>query len=183
MKVKTVFAIFCTLWLGRLSGKCPVFPLQANFNPSLYTGVWYEALRALNLPFEKYDCTQAKYALLSNGRVSVLNSEYSLQVKVFSEAPGQARFNGANGQVRFSIFQPWGDYRVVSTDYTSYSLIYSCSTFLWFKTEYAWILTRQPQITQARKKELFAILQQKVPTLDFSNFYETKQGGECQYKS
>uniref|UniRef100_A0A8C3RNJ4 Apolipoprotein D n=1 Tax=Chelydra serpentina TaxID=8475 RepID=A0A8C3RNJ4_CHESE len=49
--------------------------------------------------------------------------------------------------VSFYWFMPSGPYWVLSTDYENYTLVYSCTTFIWlFHVEYAWILSRTPQL-------------------------------------
>ena len=47
--------------------------------------------------------------------------------------------------VKFNFFQPLGNYDVVATDYTSYSIVYSCTPFLAgaFCLEYLWVLSRE----------------------------------------
>jgi len=50
--------------------------------------------------------------------------------------------------VQFKWFTPKGDYRVVSTDYENYSIVYSCSKlFGFYKVEFAWILGRVSDIS------------------------------------
>ncbi len=56
-----------------------------------------------------------------------------------------------------NLSQP--NYIVLDTDYTSYSLVYSCtqsapSIFSSGKTEYAWILSRQKTLDQATVQRL-----------------------------
>lgn len=52
----------------------------------------------------------------------------------------------------FGLFDTMGDYNVLDTDYTNYSLVYTCSErSFWFftlKTEYAWFLTRSLNVTE-----------------------------------
>ena len=44
------------------------------------------------------------------------------------------------------MFQPWGSYNILTTDYESYSVVYECDNYLFDtqRIEYLWILTRQP---------------------------------------
>merc|ERR1711998_749900 len=64
--------------------------------------------------------------------------------------PGEVTYQhpdkkGGQLQVRFSIFQPWGSYNVLSTDYETYSIVYNCDNYLLdtIKLEHVWILTRK----------------------------------------
>ena len=73
--------------------------------------------------------------------MSVVNTELQADGKT-KMVKGTAVFNGSKGKVRFNIFAK-GDYRVVSTDYTSYSIVYSYTSIIGFlKLEALWILTR-----------------------------------------
>ena len=167
--------------------KCPKVVLQNNFEPERFLGVWYEQLRAKSTErFQKYDCTQAKYTDKGkkNKEFEVYNSGYSLQDDKFEEATGKGRFTkGAQGKVSFSFFMPPGDYKVLATDYESYALVYSCSRFLFWESEYAWIMTRAAIMTEDELDQRFDELKAKVPRLNIEDFRITRQGGECKYKS
>ncbi|CAL1547349.1 unnamed protein product, partial [Lymnaea stagnalis] len=54
---------------------------------------------------------------------------------------------------------PAAEYRVVETDYKTYSLVYSCTLFAGlFRTEFAWILSRTTSLDGA----LVTRLEQKL---------------------
>ncbi|KAI2667723.1 Apolipoprotein D [Labeo rohita] len=55
------------------SGKCPQPPVQQNFDPTRYTGRWYEIMK-FPTPFQLGECCQATYTL-SDGIVLVRNDE------------------------------------------------------------------------------------------------------------
>jgi len=51
---------------------------------------------------------------------------------------------------------PYGNYWVLDTDYDNYTFIYSCSGVLGITHyEFAWILSRHPNITDDTKTKLF----------------------------
>ena len=60
-----------------------------------------------------------------------------------STAAAVATFDGAQGQVRFFPYAPAGDYEVLATDYETFAVVYSCSSFYLAKSEYIWVLTRE----------------------------------------
>ena len=187
---------------------CPKIQVVQNFDKDQYLGRWYELYRNKVVPFQKYDCTTAKYSLKPNGYVKVENSNQQL-IKlgygnniVDDYIEGQARFKDGidtqgSLQVKFSIFQPvWGSYNVLSTDYTTYAVVYSCRTsfFGFKKTEYAWVLTRKPLDVNYSEQELDIndpdvlewtrirdiaqeVLEKQVPGYDFENTLKVQVQG------
>ncbi|XP_061385933.1 apolipoprotein D-like isoform X2 [Danaus plexippus] len=130
-------------------GACPDVAAMSDFDPSRYLGKWYEA--------EKYfaafelggTCITANYKLKDNGAISVVNEQFSLltgtKKSITGEAVQVSRSEPAKLSVTFSSLPvniP-APYWIVSTDYDSYALIWSCYDFGIFHTRNAWILTRQ----------------------------------------
>ncbi len=124
-------------------GGCPKQQLVQNFNIAQYLGDWYERVRVEGLPYESGECSGAHYELKADGKLRVLNSEVREDGQ-WHVAEGEAYCEGTSAQchVRFSSFAPWGDYEVIDTDYTNYTVIYSCSDFVLFHREVGWVLTR-----------------------------------------
>jgi apolipoprotein D and lipocalin family protein len=120
-----------------------------------YTGLWYEVARLPNW-FQK-SCTgetSAKYTLLDNGEIEVVNRCRKANGE-FSEAVGKAKLANAKGskaklKVRFapailSLFPfVWGDYWILALapDY-SYALVGDPA---W---KYLWVLSRTPVMDEA----------------------------------
>ena len=70
---------------------------------------------------------------------------------------------------------PYGNYWVLDTDYTSYSLIYSCTDIIFgiSHVEFAWILARKKTISDEIKDKLFKEISDfKINT---QNFMKTNQ--------
>uniref|UniRef100_A0A8D3DBH9 Apolipoprotein Db n=1 Tax=Scophthalmus maximus TaxID=52904 RepID=A0A8D3DBH9_SCOMX len=108
-------------------GPCPTAKVQPNFNLQQYLGRWYEIAR-LPASFERGTCIQANYALREDGTIRVLNSGLEEPAKL---------------GVSFSYFSPYGQYWVLTSDYTSLSVVYSCTDILRiFHIDFAWILGR-----------------------------------------
>lgn len=94
--------------------------------------------------FQAGECSKAEYRKIDDLYISVKNSEILADGKINS-VEGFAycdKDEPAACHVRFSSFQPWGSYNVLSTDYTTYTVVYSCANFYLFHFEYAWVLTR-----------------------------------------
>ena len=97
----------------------------------------------IGTPFESGNCCYAKYSLKENGHLKINNTEI-LEDGTTNTAIGSAYQTKKNpAALRLTFFWPfYGNYNVVETDYDDYSVVYSCSNYWLFHTEYAWILTR-----------------------------------------
>lgn len=90
---------------------------------------------------------------------------------------------------------PGGPYRVIDTDYKTYTLVHSCSIFLGvYKMEYNWVLTRQvfetgSEAWKTMQKKVLALIKNKYEFMGGSDKYwrpewyvATKQGQNvCDY--
>jgi apolipoprotein D and lipocalin family protein len=127
-------------------GACPNPSLQANFNLTNYLGLWFDLAHTTDFFWELGgECDTAQYSPSSTaGQIVVFNSEY--KNNAWSSYKGSATCQSsspAHCAVKFFPLAPAGDYRVVETDYTSYSLVFSCMANgsghdMWF-----WILARK----------------------------------------
>jgi len=162
-------------------GGCPKPTLQSSFDLTQYVGTWYEIARDPNLPFEYGDCTQARYAIESNGHISVHNSLLNPNTNSIDSAYADAKCNGAHCHIKFFLTYS-GDYRVVSTDYTSYAVVFSCNDYIFAHHEYVWILGRTESLDSTTLAAAQAIVTSQTD-YDVSSFYYTVQGGSCTYLS
>ena len=133
-------------------GDCDEPELITDFDVESYLGLWYEQYRDAEFrpSGEDGDCVTAHYDLYSNGKVQVYNSQIrDKNPEERGSIYGKAKCEEDSSQctVAFFLGLARGDYRVISTDYTSYSVVYSCQRvpFLgWFgfKNVGMWILAR-----------------------------------------
>ena len=87
------------------------------------------------------------------------------------DATGQC-YVSFNGQ---SFDSP--NYKVVDTDYTHYTIIYSCGI-----KQHVWILTREPVISDAEYEVLLEIAVKKLPYMNFAELNTRDyQGPNCVY--
>ncbi|KAJ8397581.1 hypothetical protein AAFF_G00438570 [Aldrovandia affinis] len=126
-------------------GRCPTPPVEQNFDLAKYMGIWYE-IQKLPAVFEFGKCNQATYTLLPEGVVKVVNAEL-LCDGIVNDIEGTARMKNASQpailEVSFFEGAPSAPYWVLSTDYESYTLIYSCTNYLGFiYVDFAWIMSR-----------------------------------------
>uniref|UniRef100_A0A3Q0R232 Apolipoprotein D n=1 Tax=Amphilophus citrinellus TaxID=61819 RepID=A0A3Q0R232_AMPCI len=129
-------------------GRCPTPKVQANFSLSQYLGKWYE-IEKLPASFARGQCIQANYSLRKDGTIRVLNSQVEDGVRKFLEGTAVVPHpqEPAKLGVSFSYFTPYGPYWVLETNYTNYTIVYSCTDILRiFHFNYAWILARLPSL-------------------------------------
>ncbi|XP_048460704.1 apolipoprotein D-like [Rhincodon typus] len=155
-------------------GRCEHVELQKNFSLNQYMGTWYEIERLYNVTGERrcisetiskaFNGFRETYELLTwmikdNDAVVVLSAELipppkanKDQAKLTYRLDQQMGHEPLDDSV---IFHYW----VVDTDYTSYSLVFSCVSFLGIAhTPYAWILSRERQLSANTTKYLHDIL-------------------------
>nr|XP_040027708.1 apolipoprotein D-like [Gasterosteus aculeatus aculeatus] len=139
-----------------MPGKCPQPAVQENFDTARYLGNWYEIQR-LPHAFQYGDCSTATYSLQSPGVVGVLNREL-LANGTIDSISGSATAKDASEPAKLlvSFFEnaPPAPYWVLSTDYDSYTLVYSCTDLELLHVDFAWIMSRQPTLPKETLEEL-----------------------------
>ncbi|XP_042366803.1 apolipoprotein D-like [Plectropomus leopardus] len=133
------------------TGKCPQPSVQEDFDVTKYMGTWYE-IEKLPAMFERGKCNQATYTLLADGTVQVYNSELLSDGKINS-IKGVASIKNSSQpailDVSFFKGLPHSPYWVLSTDYQSFALVYSCIDYYGlFHVDFAWILARARALTE-----------------------------------
>lgn len=117
-----------------------------EFNALNYLGTWHDVLRNTDFKYAYGNCTQAYLFVRPDGKVGFTNSEVVLgknhsasgEIFVDESVPGQC-------YAKFSNWAPWGDYKVIYTDYTRTALVFSCASVGLAHWKWAWILARNPQ--------------------------------------
>lgn len=124
--------------------------LQEDFQVTRYLGDWYELYRSKNICFEKGSDIIARYGsdpehpgrmtvtnlqTLDNGKIDTITG---YAVRKSPDAPASDLI------VRFNWFLR-GRYKIIRTDYDTYSIVYSSRKILFglLKKEYCWILARK----------------------------------------
>ena len=75
---------------------------------------------------------------------------------------------------------------MVSTDYTTYSIVYSCSQGGRNygganPVDLMWILSRKEALTDKEKAHALQIIKERLPAYDTRQLVWSKQGGDCKY--
>lgn len=145
-------------------GSCPDVKTQEKFDLNRYLGKWYENRRYSNLFSLFSNCVTAEYSMTSPTSVQVNNTGWKYLSGYYDNAIGEAVILG-DGKlgVRFYEFQPYEDYWVLSTDYTSYSIVWSCTESprgpVMFNSQYLWLLTRSPDgVSEERMETIMDLL-------------------------
>ncbi|GFO24810.1 apolipoprotein d-like [Plakobranchus ocellatus] len=166
-------------------GKCPKVVGQPTLDKDKYFGVWYEYERFPAIFEAGLDCTSATYSpaedaikvtnngtlrtdLLgkkvvlrnstSNGRAVVINPDKPAELSVaFGGAPQSKRAN----------------YKIMATDYTTYSVIFSCTQLEEVNLQFAWILTRARGVAPPNLKRLKSKL--AAAGVDVTEFFVVDQ--------
>ncbi|XP_069119487.1 apolipoprotein D-like [Argopecten irradians] len=162
-------------------GKCPAVTVQQTFDLQKYLGDWYEVLKFYVGFEDNTKCTKANYQLKEDGHIRVDNKGLSLkdEGKVI-EAVGDAyipdKSEPAKLLVKFAEGIPYGNYWVLDTDYTNYTLIYSCKEVLGLThAEFCWILSRERTLAPETQQKLYQKLTGFGVKTD--NFLKTEQTG------
>merc|ERR1712210_150464 len=196
----SVFSFVVTGSLGHPGGatrnKCPPKPPTIQeFNATEYLGIWYEQRRFPAFFQLNTRCVRATYGPCPDpdqpgacddkpDRVSVLNvatkSNGDLDTILGSayvpdpEHPGEllVQFPG----------NPEGSYWILETDYHNYSVVYSCTDFLFgaIKLEFAWILARDQHLDPEMLEHATNVLVENG--IDITPLEDTVQNEDCVYE-
>ena len=92
------------------------------------------------------------------------------------------RDNSPICRVKFSWYIPAGPYLIVESDYTNYSIVYTCINYMFglFRQDNIWILSRSTSPTFSLNS-MYTIIQERIPSYDLNQLSSTVQGGTCTY--
>ncbi|XP_033755603.1 apolipoprotein D-like [Pecten maximus] len=160
-------------------GGCPSVTTQQSFDLNQYLGIWYELYRFPTSYESGQKCITANYTLQANNHVYVHNEGFEPKTGKPSIAIGDAYQNDVQNspsklKIRFAAHTPYGNYWVLKTDYTSYTLIYSCIDIVGIShLEQAWIMSRERSLPQDKIDELMAVY--KSFNIDTNHFVKADQ--------
>ena len=162
-----LLSVFTISSCGFAWGGCPKVEYDfSNFTVANYTGKWYEIIRDKSIRFESGICQEANYSLNVNGTLTVTNTEL-INGKVNSvtglayPTSNPFRFKISFSNSAFGkLFK--GDYQVANTDYTSYSVVYSCTDLYFARFEFFWVLSRNPLMAKDDLADFASYLNNKL---------------------
>ncbi|KAF4528457.1 hypothetical protein B566_EDAN015859 [Ephemera danica] len=160
-------------------GRCPAVTVQRNFVPNNYLGDWFEHKKYFAIFQAGGTCVTAKYTDNGNGVVGVLNRQFNPLTKRYSTIMGTAELNNKeSGEAKLSVRFPTvgnfpANYWVLGTDYSSYSVVWSCTDLLFLNFQFAWVLTRDRNPSQGTLQAADEVL--KRNGVSIRAFTETSQ--------
>ncbi|KPJ13950.1 Apolipoprotein D [Papilio machaon] len=169
-------------------GQCdPNIPVVTNFNLAQYLGLWHD-ISSYPTAFQFGTCSNAFYTL-NGGVVDVFNTQVVNQT--LDTIRGVATLvpdpqNSAKIIVSFPIagtnLTTSTDYWVLSTDYSSYALVYSCSNIDNERRSVgSWKLSRTKQLSAAANTAINNVIN-TIPVLDSRYYNDVNQSREgCFY--
>nr|QNT08914.1 polycalin [Spodoptera littoralis] len=157
-----------------------------NFNPQEYEGTWFD-IESYPTRFQSGTCNTAEYSPNPDGTLQVVNTQVSGQILQTTTGVAYPTSNDGSGKFDVTLTQSNGNvvttkYWVLATDYTSYSLVYSCRNIDdEFRAVHSWKLGRGtylPDDAQAKINEEL----DKVQVLEQKYYVERKHSDEdCFY--
>ena len=184
---------------GAMCPKNSELTLQNDFDHGKYMGLWYEQARDDQLMVEWFhECVTDRYFYYPYGDkkyirvVTSLSNWFTMWFPFSVEypaacdetEPGQCYvlnvedfYTNGNKPGKFSL-----DYKLLKTDYTDSAWVYSCTDTPGGKQEHMWLIMRDKQVDDDRKRELL----KEFKTLtgghyDAEGSHLTYQGDLCVY--
>lgn len=133
-------------------------PVMKDFDLIKLKGRWFEYARLPNIIqyLNKERCNTINMRTAGDGlkfTMSFINETSETRVSVEGnmttnpDMPGKVLVHFFPVEIKDYI-------TVVDAQYDNYVVFYLCNSVLYFKLEYAWVLTRQPKLSPEKKKKL-----------------------------
>ena len=163
MRTYLLFVVVA-LWLGGCTGLPDQVEPVGGFDSGRYLGTWYEIAR-LDHSFERgLSRVTAEYSLREDGSIRVLNRGYDAEEQGWKTAEGRAKFVGprTQGHLKVSFFGPfYASYVIFELD-PAYSTAYIAG----YNHDYLWLLSRNPQLSDAAKTRFVEVVERKGFSVD-----------------
>ena len=153
-------------------GWCPDMTTKSGFDLNQYLGVWHEQVRDKLILYEYGECVQAGYSRRDDGLITVFNSQLNGFSNTIDSVKGTAECDGSKCKVGFFLFRD-GDYQIIDTDYTNFAVVYGCKSYLFFRFENTWALTRAATPSGSVVSQYEQVIRDKVSFYSFDNFRKT----------
>lgn len=142
------------------SNEIPETLIVQNFDANKYLGTWYEIARIDNTFEKNLINVKAKYSVMDNGKIKIINSGYNTKKEKNKSIEGVAYIiKDGVGQLKVSFFRPfYAYYNIILLDDN-----YEYAVVAGGNYEYLWILSRNQEIPE----ELYNKLINKITQMGF----------------
>ncbi|XP_063831228.1 uncharacterized protein LOC135080516 [Ostrinia nubilalis] len=161
-------------------GQCdPDIPVVQNFNAAAYLGRW-RAIEVYHTEFQTGECSEANYALNTNGNVDVINTQVINETLFTMNGVAVAATDGTGKlEVTFPTSSTPSPYWILDTDYLSYALVYSCVNIdAEQRRVWAWKLARERSLSANAVAAINQVMD-TVNVLDDRYFMSVEQNDEA----
>lgn len=144
---------------------CPSPKLFTLLKVEPFIGKWYNHL-ALPSIFEKGKCGSTTY-YYDNTNTTLYNQDREKRGDKWVTAPVTSVTNETPGALTLHMYFIASNLNILDTDYTSYAIAYSCrNLYITDPFRMAWILTRNPNLTEEEKVGLYQKAEALFKTAD-----------------
>ncbi|XP_047512186.1 uncharacterized protein LOC125054377 isoform X2 [Pieris napi] len=161
-------------------GKCDEnIKVMTNFTASQYLGLWHN-IESYPSPNQPGSCRNARYSLADDGTVDVFNTQVigeellTINGKATVSNDGSARLKVSfpiPGTNRTTLT----DYWILSTDYKSYAIVYSCTNLNEEeRSVFVWKLSRTKELP-AEADTAFDVVSRDIPVINQMYFEKDNQ--------
>ena len=174
--------------------RCPDFAKMDSFDAFSFTGRWYEIARDKLTPFEAFaSCANVDYDLMPDNETITVHNKGHWPLFGWLDARGTAVESDITGPASLVVSMDEdkpplasmpGNFNILSTDYNSYAITYSCVELLEgaFSYDYLWVMAREPEITDEAMQSIVVEIERKIPDYRFQDNHKlTRQGESCPY--
>ncbi|XP_059490320.1 apolipoprotein D-like [Neocloeon triangulifer] len=129
-------------------GKCQNVTVEQNFDTPAYLGRWYEYQRYFTFFQPDGKCVSATYTNINGTFFEIRNYLVNANTSEVEIILGYGYQSSDTDEGTLLINFPTtgqedGDYWILGTDYSSYSVVWSCSNVGGQSLQLAWLLTRE----------------------------------------
>ncbi|KAF4528456.1 hypothetical protein B566_EDAN015858 [Ephemera danica] len=132
-------------------GNCPDLPAALNFNSTAFAGVWFDQAHTKRDSGLKIKCDLVRFASPSHDKLTFSSFSYSSATKQIISVSGTADVISSTGKLQVNIPSRnlRGEVRILSTDYTTFAVLWSCANAAGTHEDRSLVLTRDKHPSSA----------------------------------
>jgi lipocalin len=173
-------------------GKCPPVTMQSNFDVNQFAGKWYEIERDGIFTWEMGQECVTEHFYEKNGEMSLhFRMQLWMALWTYPSVSGRMKCENSNADKTCDMnldvmpADKWGEYNLMSTDYSSYAINYICKDVFegGMRMEWLNIMSRDTTMSDATLAQAKSLIAAQLPEFDLSGWsmHTTVQGDVCTY--